>query len=478
MATGTYDIRHWVDGRPTGEPTRERHNPARPDELVARTAEGDATTVDAAVTAALRAQPQWAATPAPHRGQVLHDAANALAARTDRVARDLVREEGKTLTEATAEVGRAVDILRFQGGEGWRAVGEHLPSSTPRTFVLTTREPLGVVALITPWNFPIAIPTWKAAPALVAGNAVVLKPAELTPVCANHLAEVLDEAGLPAGVFNVVHGDGSQVGAPLVNHRGVAGISFTGSVETGRSVAAAAAAHGARVQLEMGGKNPLIVLDDADVALAARIAAVGGFGLTGQACTATSRVLTTPGVHAAVVEALVEEALAYAPGDGLAEGTRMGPLTSAAQADRVQGYLDSAREQGVRTATPPSQLAHLACPPTVLTGVELGHRVAREEIFGPVIGVIEVPDVDAAVTAANELPYGLAAGIVTRDLERAYDFASRVQAGVVKINRPTSGLDLNVPFGGVKGSSSNTYREQGTGALDFYSWIKTVYVGV
>jgi aldehyde dehydrogenase (NAD+) len=473
----TYAIRHWIGGRSTGEPVRERRNPARPDDVVAIAPTGDATAVDDAVTAASAAQQDWADTPAPGRGQILLDAAQALHQRADVVARDLVREEGKTLAEATGEVRRAIDTLRFQGGQGWRAIGEHLPSATPRTFVLTTRQALGVVALITPWNFPIAIPTWKAAPALIAGNAVVLKPSELTPVCANHLAEVLAEGGLPDGVFNVVHGDGAGVGGPLVAHRDVAGVSFTGSVETGGSVAAAANARGARVQLEMGGKNPLIVLDDADITLAAQIAASGGFGLTGQACTATSRVLTTPGAHASLLEALVERASSFTAGDGLVEGTRMGPVVSSAQAERVQSYLDSAREQGARVATPPAPMDGLLCPPTVLRDVRPEHRVAREEIFGPVISVIEVPNADAAVRVANELPFGLAAGVVTRDLERAYDFARRVEAGVVKINRPTSGLDLNVPFGGVKGSSSNTYREQGGQASDFYSWLKTVYVG-
>jgi aldehyde dehydrogenase (NAD+) len=475
--TPTHEIRHFIAGEWTGTPTRERRNPARPDDLVAVIADGDAKTVDAAVRAAEEAQPAWAALPAPARGTVLLDAAEILRSRAERAARDLVREEGKTLAEARGEVRRAIDVLRFYGGEAWRLGGDQLPSSVPGTFVYTRREPLGVVAVITPWNFPIAIPAWKTAPALAAGNAVVLKPAELTPVSVKHLADCLTEAGLPAGVLNVVNGPGSEIGDDLTGDPRVAAVSFTGSVAVGRHIHSVVSARHARVQLEMGGKNPLVVLDDADPATAARIAAAGGFGLTGQACTASSRVITTPGVHDAFVAALLKEADRYRPGDGLAEGTVMGPVVSEPQLATDRRYLDLAAQEGGQVLCGGARPEGLYQAPAVVTGVHPEHTIAREEIFGPVIGVLTADDLDSAIDLANDVPFGLAAGIVTRDLGAAHRFAARVQAGVVKINRPTTGLDLNVPFGGVKDSSTNTYREQGSTALDFYTWTKSVYVG-
>ena len=472
--------RHLIDGAWTGEPVTERRNPARPAELAALSPSGTAEDVDAAIAAAVRAQPAWAALPAPSRGAVLLKAASLLDVRSLDIATDLVREEGKTFAEATGEVKRAADVLRFFGSLGWAASGEVLPSGLPGTTVTTRREPLGVFALITPWNFPIAIPAWKAAPALVSGNAIILKPAELTPLSATHLARALHDAGVPAGVFNVVHGKGRVVGEALARDERIAGLSFTGSTAVGLHLKSILDARRARVQLEMGGKNAVLVLDDADPAAAAAVVAAGAFGLTGQACTATSRVYVTPGVRDAFVEALVLEAGAYTPGDG-AEGARMGAVVSEAQLEQDAAAVRGAVERGASLLTgtydaDPSR--GFLFPPAVLTQVSPDDPAVTEEIFGPVVAVLEVPDYESGLAAVNASRYGLTAGICTDSLARATDFAARAQAGVVKVNRPTSGLDLNVPFGGVKDSSTNTFREQGRTAIEFYTWGKTVYLGV
>ncbi|MFC9760294.1 aldehyde dehydrogenase family protein [Rhodococcus jostii] len=470
---------HLVNGEWLGGADTPRWNPARPHELAAYSPSGGTAEVDAAVTAATAAQPAWAALPAPARGAILMTAANLLRERGSAVAADLVREEGKTLAEARGEVTRAVDVLRFFGSLGWAATGEVLPSGLPGTSITTRREPLGVFALITPWNFPIAIPAWKTAPALVSGNTVVLKPAELTPLSATHLARALHDAGLPPGVFNVVHGKGRVVGDALARDPRVAGLSFTGSTTVGLGLQDVLNARRARVQLEMGGKNGVLVLDDARNA--AQVVAAGAFGLTGQACTATSRVYVTPGIRDAFLDALVEEAALYVPGDGSADTTRMGAVVSGAQFEQDQAAVRSAVERGgaVRHgdyAGDPS--AGFFFPATVLTDLPLDDPAVTDEIFGPVVAVLEVADYEAGLAAVNDSRYGLTAGICTDSLARSTDFAARAQAGVVKINRPTAGLDLNVPFGGVKDSSTNTFREQGRSAVDFYTWGKTVYTGV
>jgi aldehyde dehydrogenase (NAD+) len=473
---GTAEVRHLIGGEWVGEPTQERRNPARPDEVVAQIVSGGEQEVDAALTAAEGAARGWRDTPAPARGAILSRAAELLYARKAEVGRDLCAEEGKTLAEATAEVTRASDILRYHGGEGWRLGGESLPSATPNTQLYTVREPLGVTALITPWNFPIAIPTWKLAPALVSGNTVVIKPASFTPLSVKHLAECLIEAGLPAGVLNIVYGPGGKVGDALVGDERVRAVSFTGSTAVGLGIHEIAAGRLARVQLEMGGKNAVIVLDDADPVAAARIVAQGGYALTGQACTATSRVIATAGGHDAFVSALEKEAGGWAPGDGQDDGVKMGPVVSQSQLETDAEYVGIARDEGAQVLTGGDH-SDLFFQPAVLAGVDPSMRVAREEIFGPVISVMEVSNVDDAIELANDSEYGLTAGIVTNDLSAAMRFAREAEVGVVKINRPTSGLDLNVPFGGIKSSSSNTFREQGSVAVDFYTRLKTVYLG-
>ena len=471
--------RHLINGAWLGDADTERTNPARPGELAALSPSGTAADVDAAITAAAAAQPGWAALPAPSRGAILMAAGNLLLDRQTAIAEDLVREEGKTLAEAKGEVKRASDVLRFFGSLGWAATGEVLPSGLPDTTITTRREALGVVGLITPWNFPIAIPAWKAAPALISGNAVVIKPAELTPLSATHLARALQDAGLPAGVFNVVHGKGRVVGDALARDPRIAGMSFTGSTNVGLGLQEILNARRARVQLEMGGKNGVLVLDDADPRKAAQVVAAGAFGLTGQACTATSRVYVTPGIREEFLAALVEEAATYTPGDGF--DAKMGAVVSSQQFEQNQAAVRTAVERG-------ATLLHgeydggtdtgFLFPAAILTDLPFDDAAVTEEIFGPVVAVLEVPDYEAGLAAINDSRYGLTAGICTDSLAFSTDFAARAQAGVIKVNRPTAGLDLNVPFGGVKDSSTNTFREQGKSALDFFTWGKTVYTGV
>ncbi|HEX3789898.1 MAG TPA: aldehyde dehydrogenase family protein [Pseudonocardiaceae bacterium] len=471
-------LHHRIGAQRPGNPEVERFNPARPGDVVAVTPDGDASTVAEAVEVARRAQPAWAAMTAPARGAILLKAAAILATRHEAAAVDLVREEGKTLAEATGEVGRAIELLQYYGGEGRRGRAEIVPSGTPHTLAYTRREPLGVVGIITPWNFPIAIPTWKTAPALIAGNAVVLKPATLTPVSVWNLAEALAEAGLPAGVMNIVYGPGAVIGNAIATHPDLAAVSFTGSNAVGREIEGLVTGRRARVQLELGGKNPLVVLDDADPALAARIAAESGFGATGQTCTATSRVICTPGIHDALVEALVAQAAGYRPGDGILPATKMGPVVSGAQLRSDLDWITVGTDDGAKLVTPAVEHDQQFLTPAVLTDVLPSHRIAKEEVFGPVVSVMRADDLDHAITLANDIPFGLSAGVITNDMRHARKFVDQAQAGIVKVNRPTSGVDPNVPFGGVKESSTNTYREQGSAATDFYTWTKSVYLGL
>jgi alpha-ketoglutaric semialdehyde dehydrogenase len=472
----TCTVQHLINGAWTGEAVTERENPARPGQVAVIGPAADSSTVDLAIAAAVDACPAWAATPAPARGTILLDAADLLRARRHDVARDLVREEGKTLAEAVAEVRRSVDVLRYFGVQSWQRSGDVLPSGTPCTTVFTRTEPLGVVGLITPWNFPIAIPAWKLAPALVSGNTVVLKPAELTPASATHLASVLVDAGLPPGVLNVVHGKGSVAGEAIARDPRIRAVSFTGSTRVGLRLHRILSERRARVQLEMGGKNAYVVLDDADPGTSARIVAAGAFALTGQACTATSRVYCTPRIHDAFVSSLTAEAERFAPGDGLADGALMGPVVSEQQQATVTAAVVRAREQGATVAAG-GQANGALFPATVLTDVKQQDEVAQNEVFGPVVAILRVGDYDEGLACVNDSRYGLTAGLCTRDLAIAHHFAAHAQVGVVKINRPTVGLDLNVPFGGVKDSSTNTFREQGATAADFYTWSKSVYLG-
>jgi acyl-CoA reductase-like NAD-dependent aldehyde dehydrogenase len=467
-----------INGEWLGDADTQRMNPARPGTLAVVSPSSSTQTLDQAISAAVDAQVAWAEMPMPARGAILITAGNLLFERKRSIAEDLVREEGKTIAEALGEVGRAIDVLRFFGSLGWAPTGEVLPSGTPDTTIYTRREPLGVVGLITPWNFPIAIPAWKTAPALISGNAVVLKPAELTPMSATHLARALADAGLPAGVLNIVHGKGRIVGDALARDPRVAGLSFTGSTAVGLGLHQILSERRARVQLELGGKNGVLVLDDADPRKAAKVVAAGGFGLTGQACTATSRVYYTPGIREAFLEALAEEAGNFAPGDGLEPDTRMGVVVSDNQFAQNQAAVNDAIDRGATRLVGRHDDDGLRFSPTVLTDIAHDDAAVREEIFGPVVAALGVADYESGLAAINDSRYGLTAGICTDSLAKSTDFARRAQAGVIKVNRPTSGLDLNVPFGGVKDSSTNTFREQGRTALDFFTWGKTVYTGI
>lgn len=457
----------------------ETRNPANPDEVIGTFPLSTRDDVLDAIAAARQAQKGWAAMPPAQRGEILLRAGLAIEARADELARTLTREEGKTLREAAGEVKRAADIFKFFGGEGRRLSGEVLPSDRTGAFDLVRREPLGVAALITPWNFPIAIPAWKMAPALIAGNAVVLKPASLTPLIAIEVVRALIDAGLPPGVVNLVTGSGAVIGDELATNPGVDAISFTGSYAVGHQLYQKAAARMARVQTEMGGKNPLVVLADADLDLAVQLAVVGGYGVTGQACTATSRVI----VEAPLVEAFTARLRARAEslrlGDGLDPATEMGPAASRSQLETDLEYIAIGQREGARLVTGGDVVEGLGgyfIRPALFIDVRPEMRIAQEEIFGPVIAVMAARDFDEALALANRVQYGLVASICTNNLKRAFQFAEQVEAGVVKINQPTTGLELHVPFGGFKHSSSGTFKEQGRTALDFYTRLKTIYV--
>jgi 2,5-dioxopentanoate dehydrogenase len=436
-----------------------------------------------AIASARSASPAWRNTPGPQRGRILYKAADAIEARADDFARTLTAEEGKTLVDSAGEVKRAVELFRFYAGQGSRLDGRTYPSNFARTLLYSVREPLGVVALMTPWNFPIAIPAWKIAPALISGNTVVFKPASLTPGIASMLVEALEQAGLPAGVLNLVTGPGSTVGEELAVNKDIDGISFTGSYEVGDGIQRARANSGkmARVQLEMGGKNPTIVLPDAKLAEAVEVVAKSAFGLTGQACTATSRVVVHESVKEKFTDLLVERAKSFRVGNGLEQGVEMGPAVSRPELEKDLKYIETGKEEGARLiaggGVPGSPQRGYYIEPTVFDGVTADMRIAKEEIFGPVLSMFEVSTVDQAVELANKSEFGLTACICTTDLGSALEFADRVQAGVVKVNRPTVGLELQVPFGGIKKSSSDSFKEQGEEGIDFYTRIKTVYVG-
>ncbi len=466
-----------ADGR-----TFRTTDPADARVTVAEYALGGAADAAAAVAAAKAAFPKWAAQTSVARGRILAKASQLIEACKGELAELLVREEGKTLAEATGEVQRAADIFRFYGGLGYQLGGQTIPHDLPGNLMFTRREPLGVVGLITPWNFPIAIPAWKMAPALVCGNTMVLKPASQAPAMALELAKLLAEAGLPAGVLNVVTGDGRPFAAELAANPAVQGVSFTGSTAVGRSIYQALAPRMVRAQMEMGGKNPTIVLADADLDLAATLVARAGFGLTGQACTATSRVIVERPVLAAFTEKLIAQAKGWKVGPGLAAGVQMGPAVSEAELQGNLDHLQIARAEGAKLLwggerLTEGDLAHgWFMQPAVIGDVTPSMRIAREEVFGPVVAVIAVDSFDEALAVANSVDVGLSASLVTRDFKKALIYAERIEAGVVKVNQISTGLALQAPFGGVKSSSTDSFREQGVAALDFYTRSKTVYL--
>ena len=480
MSTTSEAIRSYVGGEwRDGVRTAPDVNPSRPSESVAAVSVGDAAVATAAIEAARAAFPAWRATPPPARGDVLRKAADLLEQRAEAVGRDLTREEGKTLAEGIGETRRAVAILRYYAGETLQPDGETYPSTSPATFLYARREPVGVVVAITPWNFPIAIPAWKIAPALAYGNTVVWKPAEIVPLTATHLLRALIDAGLPPGVLNLVIGKGSEVGDTLVTHEAVDAITFTGSNSVGRRMQLKATELGKKVQLELGGKNPAVVLADADLDHAAEHVARGAFLSAGQKCTATSRVIVEAPALAAFQERLVALAKDWKLGDPLDAATKVGPLASEAQLETVTGYLQQGEREGARVLAGGRRATDLGdgyyVPPTVLAGLSPDSKVVREEIFGPVAALLTAGSYAEAVALANDTPFGLTASLFTRDLGKALRFSADIRTGVVKINQESAGLEFHVPFGGMKDSSSGS-REQGKAAREFFTQWKTVYL--
>ena len=469
---------NYVNGEWVEAPDASRNiNPSDLSDTVGEYARADVAQAAAAVAAAKAALPAWSTSGIQERADILDRAGTAILARKEELGRLLAREEGKTLAEGIGEAARAGQILRFFGGEALRIEGEKLASVRPGVDVEITREPVGVVLAITPWNFPIAIPAWKLAPALAFGNCVVLKPADLTPGCAWALADILAEAGIPPGVFNLVMGRGSVVGDALLSDAGVDAVSFTGSVATGRGIALKAVESGKRVQLEMGGKNPLVVLDDADLDTAVSCAVNGAFFSTGQRCTASSRLVVTDGIHDRFVAAMQDAMSGLTVDHALKEGTQIGPVVDQSQLDQDLSYLDIARGEGAQVIGGERldrETEGFYMAPALFTDTRNDMRINREEIFGPIASVIRVKDYDEALSVANDTIYGLSAGICTSSLKHASHFKRHSQAGMVMVNLPTAGVDYHVPFGGRKGSSYGP-REQGRYAREFYTQVKTAY---
>ena len=464
----------WLAG--TG--LRRNINPSDTSDLVGEYAHADAVQTERAIQAARQAFPAWSRGSVQARADALEKIAAELLARKDELGNLLAREEGKTLPEAVGEVARAGQIFRFFAGEVVRASGEHLPSVRPGIEVDITREPIGVVGIITPWNFPIAIPAWKIAPALAYGNCVVFKPADLVPGSAWALAEIISRSGIPAGVFNLVMGPGSQVGQTLLNHADIDAISFTGSVDTGRRVLAATAPRFAKVQLEMGGKNPLVVLDDADLARAVECAVQGSYFSTGQRCTASSRLIVQRGILPRFTEAVVERLKTLKVDDARATGTDIGPVVDESQLAQDLSYIQIGQDEGARLAFGGRVLERATqgfyLEPALFVDAEPGMRIAREEIFGPVACIVPADNFEHALALANDTAFGLSAGICTSSLKHATQFKREAQAGMVMVNAATAGVDYHVPFGGRKGSSYGP-REQGRYAAEFFTTVKTAY---
>ena len=456
-------------------------NPSDLSDVVGEYARASKADAETAVAAAKAAFPACARMTPQARADALKMIGDEIIARKDELGRLLAREEGKPLVDGVGEVVRAGQIFGFFAGEALRLVGEKVASTRPGVTVEITREPVGVVSLITPWNFPIAIPAWKIAPALAYGNCVVFKPADLVPASAHALSEIIARAGFPAGAFNLVMGRGAEIGDVLLGHDDVAAVSFTGSAATGRKVAAAAVAAPKmkKLQLEMGGKNPLVVLDDADLDLAVEAAANGAFYQTGQRCTASSRVIVTAGIHDRFVAALTAKTKALVVDDALKPGTQVGPVVDASQLDQDLRYLAIGKEEGAALHWGGERLNRdkqgFYLQPALFVGVDNAMRIAREEIFGPVAAVIRVKDYEEALAVANDTPYGLSSGIFTASLKYAEHFQRNSEAGMVMVNLPTAGVDYHVPFGGRKASSYGP-REQGCYAVEFYTTVKTGYV--
>jgi len=469
----------WVSAS-TGE-VEASINPAHKDEIVGYVQKSSLQDVNDAVAAAKQAQKAWKKLSGNARGEYLRKAADILESRIDEVATTATREMGKTFPETRGEAARGIAILRYYAGEGMRSIGDVIPSSDSEALMFTTRVPLGVVGAITPWNFPIAIPLWKVAPALVYGNTVVIKPASETAVTCALLMECFAEAGIPAGVINMVTGSGSVVGQGLVEHPDVNGITFTGSNSVGKQIGQAALARGAKYQLEMGGKNPVIVANDADLDLAVEATISGAFRSTGQKCTATSRVIVQSGVYEAFKAKLLEKTKEITVGDGMKPGIWMGPCSTEKQMQTVLNYINKGIEEGATLILGGKQLQEgefaegFYVEPTIFENVTSQMVIAQEEIFGPVLALMKVETIEEALQLANDVEFGLSASIFTTNIRKMLAFINEIDAGLVRINAESAGVELQAPFGGMKKSSSHS-REQGRAAIEFFTSIKTIFV--
>ncbi|SFL44476.1 aldehyde dehydrogenase (NAD+) [Halogranum rubrum] len=476
---GIYSDGNWIESE-SGE-TFEVRNPADTDEVVGTYQSATSADAETAIEAAVAAQDEWASTPGPARGAILKETADILESRKEELTELLTAEEGKTHAEAGGEVQRAIDIFGYYAEKARDLGGTAKAASAENKQLYTKPEPLGTVSLITPWNYPIAIPAWKLAPALATGNTVVFKPASVAPGVSRALFEALDEAGLPNGVANYVTGSGSEIGSVFADHEDIDAVSFTGSTAVGTSVAQQAADDLKRVQCEMGGKNPTVVMPSGDLEMAVDSVATGAFGVTGQACTACSRAIVHEDVYDDFLDAIVDHAETLEVGDG-SSGVDMGPHVTESELEETLEYVDVGIDDGATLETGGERLTGddyddgYFVEPTVFSDVTPEMRIAQEEVFGPVLAVISVSDFEEAVEVANGVDYGLSASIITQDLSEANHFVDDVEAGVAKVNEKTTGLELHVPFGGYKQSSTNTYREQGDAGLDFFTSTKTVYL--
>jgi aldehyde dehydrogenase (NAD+) len=477
-------FKNYIDGRwvaAKSEKTFENRNPADRNDLIGLFPASGREDVDGAVQAAKKAFSTWRLVPAPKRGETLYRVGELLKRYKEELARIETREMGKVLKETRGDVQEGIDCAFLNAGEGRRLLGETTPSELPNKFAMSVRMPIGVCALITPWNFPLAIPTWKLFPALICGNTVVLKPAEDTPHTAVRLVEILEEAGVPPGVVNLIHGRGEEVGAALVRHRDTQLVSFTGSAAVGREIASICGQSLKRVSLELGGKNAQIVMEDADLDLAVEGALWGAFGTTGQRCTATSRLIVHRDIAKKITEALVARAQKIKIGDGLDESVEMGPLINQAAREKVLRYIDIGRQEGARLLIGGSIYDSGACAdgcffqPTIFDRVQPSMRIAQEEIFGPVLSIIEIDSFEEAIDVLNGTAYGLSSSIYTHDVARAFRAMRDIEAGITYINGPTIGAEVHLPFGGVK-DTGNGHREAGSTVYDIFSEWKSIYV--
>ncbi|WP_113110698.1 aldehyde dehydrogenase family protein [Rhizobiales bacterium] len=467
-----------IAGEWVGSDASENISPSDTKDVVGLYARGSAEDTKTAIAAAKAAFPAWSRSGILERHAILKKTADEILARKEELGKLLAREEGKILPEAIGEVTRAAQIFDFFAGEALRLTGEIVPSARPGITVEITREPLGVIGIITPWNFPIAIPAWKIAPALCYGNTVVFKPAELVPGCAWAIVDILHRAGLPKGVLNLVMGSGSVVGQAMLDSRDLGGITFTGSTGTGKRVALASIEHNRKFQLEMGGKNPMVVLDDADLNVAVEAAANSGFFSTGQRCTASSRLIVTEGIHDKFVAAMTDKLKSLTVDNALKAGTHIGPVVDERQLKQDTDYIEIGKSEGAKLAFGGEVVSRdtpgFYLQPTLFTEATNQMRISQEEIFGPVVSVIRVKDYDEALAVANDTPFGLSAGIATTSLKHATHFKRNSEAGMVMVNLPTAGVDFHVPFGGRKASSFGS-REQGKYAAEFFTVVKTAY---